>query len=165
MGFDPKWTTAKASRFCRPLIVYMMDPLITPPPPLSLMTYTSCVFLINVAVCYLYEYYVYSALFFTLFVTSIIYHTNGQLAYSYIADKIAILAVVFYGGYMFYNKHQEWSAYHFISIATFLGAITLYYLGYIQNRFCFDCDKMTADFYHGLIHFISCIGHICIVLM
>ena len=130
------------------------------------MTYTSCVFLINFAVCYLYEYYVYSALFFTLFITSIIYHTNGQLAYSYIADKIAIFAVVLYGGYMFYNKvDKPISLYHLVSIITFLGAIALYYFGYIQNRFCFDCDKTTADFYHGLIHFISCIGHICIVLI
>jgi len=163
MGFDPKWTTAKASRFCRPLIVYIMDPLISSSSPLA---YTSGVFLINVAVCYLYEYYVYSALFLVLFITSIIYHTNGHLAYSYIVDKIAVLAVVFYGGCVFYNKlDKPISLYHFVAIITFLGTIVLYYLGYIQNQYCFDCDKTTADFYHGFMHLISCIGHICIVLM
>lgn len=141
-------------------------PINLPPPPLSPLAYTSGVFLINVAVCYLHEYYVYSALFLVLFITSIIYHTNGHLAYSYIVDKIAVLAVVFYGGYVFYNKlDKPIGLYHLVAIITFLGVIALYYLGYIQNQYCFDCDKTTADFYHGFVHLISCIGHICIVLM
>lgn len=161
MGFDPKWITAKASRFCRPLIVYIMDPLSSPSP----LAYTSGVFLINVAVCYLYEYYVYSVLFLTLFITSIIHHTNYTDT-SVIVDKIAVLAVVFYGGYVFYNKlDKPISLYHLVAVITFLGTIVLYYLGYIQNQYCFDCDKTTADFYHGFMHFISCIGHICIVLV
>jgi len=53
----------------------------------------------SVAVCYLYEYYVYSVLFLTLFITSIIHHTNYTDT-SVIVDKIAVLAVVFYGGYV-----------------------------------------------------------------
>ena len=65
-----------------------------------------------------------------------------------------------------YNKlDKPIRLYHLVAVITLLGTIVLYYLGYIQNRFCFDCDQTTADFYHGFMHFISCIGHICIVLI
>ena len=129
------------------------------------MVYTSGFFLINVAVCYLYEYYVYSALFFILFTTSIIHHTHYTDA-SYIVDKVAIFAVVFYGAYMFYLKLEKpISLYHLVAVITFLGTIVLYYLGYDTGQYCFDCDKTTADFYHGFMHFISCVGHVCIVII
>jgi hypothetical protein len=131
----------------------------------NLMVYTSGFFLINVAVCYIYEYYVYSALFFILFVTSIIYHTHYTDT-SYIVDKVAIFAVLFYGAYMFYLKLEKpISLYHLVAVITFLGTIMLYYLGYDTGQYCFDCDKTTADFYHGFLHFICCVGHVCIVII
>lgn len=145
-----------------------------PPPPLSPMVYTSGVFLINVFICYLYNYYVYSVLFLFLFITSILHHLESTNT-TYIIDKIAIFSIVFYGGYIFYNKlmnsnylmslYPPMILYPPIIIGTFLCAGYLYYIGYINGKYCFDCDQATSCFYHGFMHLISSIGHICIVLM
>ena len=133
---------------------------------MNIMVFTSCFFLINTIICYYYKYYLYSALFFTLFVSSIIYHTY-YTDYTYVFDKIAIMMVVFYGGYIFYEKMAKLpiSISSIIVVATFLSTIVLYYFGYISNQFCFDCDRDVADIYHGFIHLLSCIGHICIVVL
>jgi hypothetical protein len=75
-------------------------------------------------------------------------------------DKVAIFAVVIYGAYVFYKKLEKpISLYHLVAVITFLGTIVLYYLGYNTSQYCFDCDKTTADFYHGFMHFISCSGN------
>ena len=142
--------------------------IINAPPPLSPMVYTSGFFLINVFICYLYNYYVYSILFLFLFVSSVFRHLESTNT-TYILDRTAIFSIVFYGGYIFYNKlvnsNYSMSLYPPIIIGTFLCAGYLYYIGYINGKYCFDCDQATSCFYHGLMHFISSIGHICIVLM
>jgi len=130
------------------------------------MVFSSWFFLINTIICYYYDYYLYSALFFTLFVSSIIHHTY-YTDYIYVFDKIAIMMVVLYGGYIFYEKMAKLpiSITSTIVVATFLSTILLYYFGYISNQFCFDCDQNAAHLYHGLMHLLSCIGHICIVIL
>ena len=148
--------------------------IINAPPPLSPMVYTSGVFLINVFICYLYNYYVYSILFLFLFVSSVFRHLESTNT-TYILDRTAIFSIVFYGGYIFYNKlvnsnysmslYPPMILYPPIIIGTFLCAGYLYYIGYINGKYCFDCDQATSCFYHGLMHLISSIGHICIVLM
>jgi hypothetical protein len=133
---------------------------------MNILVFTSCFFLINTIICYYYEYYLYSALFFMLFVSSIIHHTY-YTDYTYVFDKISIIMVVFYGGYIFFEKMAKLpiSISSIIVVATFLSTIVLYYFGYISNQFCFDCNNDVAHIYHGLMHLLSCIGHICIVVL
>jgi hypothetical protein len=133
---------------------------------MNILVFTSCFFLINTIICYYYEYYLYSALFFMLFLSSIIHHTY-YTDYTYIFDKISIIMVVFYGGYIFFEKMAKLpiSISSIIVVTTFLSTIVLYYFGYISNQFCFDCYQDVADIYHGLMHLLSCIGHICIVVL
>lgn len=133
---------------------------------MNILVFSSFFFLVNTIICYYYNYYLYSALFFTLFVSSIIHHTY-YTDYTYAFDKIAIMMVVLYGGYVFYEKMTKLpiSITSIIVVATFLSTIVLYYFGYISNQFCFDCDQDVAHIYHGFVHLLGCIGHVCIVIL
>ena len=87
-----------------------------------------------------------------------------------IIDKIAILMVVLYGGYLFYTKclrpiDFNQIVYMIAIVSTFLLTIYLYYFGYSQNQYCFCEDEKLANQYHSFLHFISSLGHVLIVLM
>ena len=76
--------------------------------------YTSFLFLINVVICLLYQEEtpeIYAFLFFALFTTSIIFHgsQSGDIHILWrsslmVLDKISIIGVVLYGGYVFFRK-------------------------------------------------------------
>lgn len=70
----------------------------------NLCVYSSFIYLTNALVAYYYEYYIYSALFVLLTIVSIIYHSTYN-NYVYVIDKIVVLIVVLYGGYILYNKN------------------------------------------------------------
>ena len=137
--------------------VYIMD--------LDPCSYSSMFFAINVTVNYLYGYFVYSALFAFLLSTSIIHHSTKTF-YTYVVDKLAIICVVLYGGYLFYQK--KWTDNIILAsgiILTFLSTIYLYYYGYTCDQYCFAPDKCESDWYHGLMHLISSVGHLMIVFL
>ena len=119
-------------------------------------------------VCYLYNYYVYSLLFLFLFVASVFRHLESTNI-TYILDRTAIFSIVFYGGYIFYNKllnsNYSMSLYPPIIIGTFLCTGYLYYIGYINCKYCFDSDPAISSFYHGLMHLLASIGHMFIIIM
>jgi hypothetical protein len=73
---------------------------------LSLCFYSSFIFLINVLIASYYKYYIYALLFFILWITSLIVHSNCNI-YTNLLDKLAISLVVLYGGYIFYTKLIE----------------------------------------------------------
>ena len=52
------------------------------------------------------NYYLYSFLFFTLFITSVIYHSN-YTDFTYILDKTLCFYIVLYGTLLFYQKGRE----------------------------------------------------------
>jgi hypothetical protein len=84
-----------------------------------------------------------------------------------ILDKVAIFAVVLYGGTLFLNKalsSEKAYALPFI-IATFVGTGYLYYYGYLHNEFCFDEDPDVNESTHAFLHFISSMGHHLIGLL
>lgn len=132
--------------------------------------YSSFIFIINSLVAYYYEYYIYSLNFFGLFITSIIHHSTYNI-YTKLLDKISIISVVSYGGWLFYNKimNNDFSHTHYILciviIKTFFATIYLFYYGYYFNKYCFSDDYMIANYYHSLLHVISSLGHILIVLL
>jgi len=131
--------------------------------------YSSFIFLTNLAVAFYYKYYIYSALFTALFITSIIYHSTYN-NFTKTADKFSIVSIVLYGGYIFYTKlytiiQLDQILVAGIVIATFLSTIYLYCFGYTCNKYCFCANNDISNKYHSLLHLLSSIGHICIVIM
>lgn len=137
--------------------------------PYNSCFYSSFVFLINVSIAFYYEYYLYAGLFFTLLITSLFQHSQYTLLTN-ILDKIIIFAVIFYGGYMFYNKiNAVFNTRQFILsciiILTFLSTIILYYYGYLNNCLCFCDDQIEANLFHSFMHCIVSLGHCCIIFL
>jgi hypothetical protein len=132
--------------------------------------YSSFIFLINVFIAYYYKYYIYSFLFLILFITSIIFHTQKNKI-SFIFDKISIILIVIYGGYLFYNKiiiseksYQNFIIY-FSILSTFVITIYLFYYGYYTKNYCYCDDEIIANYYHSFLHILSSIGHIFIMIL
>jgi hypothetical protein len=126
------------------------------------MFYSSFLFLTNVLIAYRNQYYVYSYLFFTLFTTSVIIHSHYTL-FTNIIDKVSIIMVVSYGGYMFISKKPSLIK-SVLIVSTFLGVIYLYIYGYYTNSLCFHEDQLTGRLYHSFMHLISSLGHHLIML-
>ncbi len=133
--------------------------------------YSSFVFIINLILAYYYEYYFYSSIFALLFTTSLIYHSTYNI-YTNILDKIPICLIVFYGGWLFYNKLIKMSNFYtnnlviiVIIITTFLSTIYLYFYGYLYNNYCFCDDNIISNYYHSFLHVLSSVGHICIIIL
>jgi len=126
------------------------------------MFYSSFLFLTNVLIAYRYEYYLYSYLFIALFITSIIVHSH-DIIITNIIDKLSLVSVVFYGGYMFISKRPSLIK-SVLIVSTFLTVIYLYSYGYYTHKYCFHEDKNTRQLYHPLMHLISSLGHHLIIL-
>ena len=135
------------------------------------LVFSSMVFLTNAVVAFWHEYYLYSFFFLCLTITSFWHHTY-YTDYSYVFDKIAVFSIVFYGGYLFYEKtiqdNQDKEPNLILSaiiVATFLATIFFYYGGYCLNDYCFHEDKNKADWFHSLMHIVSSIGHHFIIIL
>lgn len=124
------------------------------------------------------HYYLYSALFCALTITSVIYHSHLlECNAVYIIDKIAVYCVVSCGGYIFYNTLMELyeqdklslltcDAYLCICVASTFGAVLyLYYYGFKNNDYCFHQNIRVSSYYHSILHVISSIGHHFILML
>ena len=137
--------------------------------PNNCCVYSCRIFLSNSLIAFIYKYYMYSLLFFTLYITSHFYHSTKNI-YTNITDKIAIISVVFYGGYQFWMKcHHINMVYQYI-VATmvvilFLCVLFLYFYGYMFQKYCFCKNKNIADEYHSLLHYASSVGHHIIIFL
>ena len=138
--------------------------------------YSSNIFLVNVIISYFYKNYIYVLLFFTLWITSLMVHSNDNI-YTNSIDKASILLVVLYGGSLFYKKsklsilenYEKDKIIHNLSmillvISTFLLTIYLYCFGYIYNEYCFYKEREISKLWHSYMHFVGSFGHICILL-
>jgi len=133
---------------------------------MNLCVYSSFIYLSNSIVALLYNYYIYSFLFLLLFCTSILFHLHNNI-YTLLLDKVSIIAIVFYGGYIFYNNHKTIlfttnltnKIIPVLIISTFIVTIFLYYYGYMYNKYCYYEDKDIANQWHSIIHIVSSIGH------
>lgn len=138
---------------------------------LSCCFYSSFVFLMNSGLACIHRYYLYSLLFFILFVSSLIFHSNTT-NYTLFIDKISICAIVFYGGVMFAAKSIQCNPcfcnlYLIINdhIHFFSDYLFLYYYGFLQKKYCYHPDITIANLYHSFLHLISFIGHSLIITM
>jgi hypothetical protein len=125
--------------------------------------FSSLLFLTNVIVNFYLQNYIYAILFLLLSITSLTHHyynTNKTFIY----DQISLYLVIFYGGYIFYNKNYNMSAYYFI-ILMFVFCFILYFIGKKYKHFCFHKNKNVANKYHAFMHFCASFGHHLIVLI
>jgi hypothetical protein len=131
----------------------------------NILMLSSLFFITNSVTAFVNEYYLYSLLFFNLTTTSLIVHYNDNV-YTNIIDKVAVLSVVLYGGYMLYNKinTNKWMTV-FAIIISFLLCIYLYIYGFIIKEYCFCDEKCVSQMYHVIMHAISSIGHHFIIYL
>jgi hypothetical protein len=125
---------------------------------------SSFIFATNVITAYLYkQYYIYSILFTALTLTSFMYHSNSNI-YTNIIDKCAIGSIVLYGAYMLYNKFNMDKLIEVILVfSCFFSINYLYIYGYYNKKYCYDPEW--GNYYHGLLHFISSLGHHIIIFL
>jgi hypothetical protein len=123
--------------------------------------YSSFLFLTNVCTTAYFGYITYSIGFLILFITSIIVRLK-YTTFTIVLDKIPIVFITVYGGYVFYQKLQEKINILFCSgiLFTFLATVYLYiciipHPEYVALQYILQ----------ALLHFISCIGHHLIVLL
>jgi len=138
--------------------------------------YSSFVFIINVLVALYYGYHLYAGLFFSLLITSLLQHSHYNLLTT-ILDKIVIFSIVFYGGYLFYNKisnnispkifelNAKQYFLSYIIVITLILTIILYCYGYLNNCFCYCDDQIEAYVFHVFMHCVGSLGHCCIVFL
>jgi len=123
---------------------------------------SSTLFLLNAAICWNYGFRLYAKLFVFLTATSLLYHTNPKSRIYNIIDKLAVFAVVSYGGYTFYNN---WTKYTNVSriaiIITFVSTLVLFSGGYLFGIFCYD--PVWNNVWHSILHAVSVLGHALIV--
>ena len=144
----------------------------------SLCVYSSLIFLTNVFLALYYDHYLYAFLFLLLTISSVIHHKQSAEFEEYkkcinIIDKIAVYCVIFYGGYIFYNKLKNtYIGYGYdypiniksiIIIVTFLAVVFGY--GYLKNDYSFHPSPDVSQMYHGLLHLISSFGHHVIIIL
>jgi len=131
--------------------------------------YSSIIYVTNSVLALYYNYLLYSILFFNLVITSLVVHSNNNI-YALVIDKIAIFCIVFYGGYLFFEKCKHITRTSqiilaIIAIMTFLATIYLYYYGYLYDKYCYHPDKCIGNLYHSLLHVISSVGHNIIIIL
>jgi hypothetical protein len=129
------------------------------------LMYSSVIFITNVISAFYKKYYIYCFLFFCLTITSLIYHYNNNI-YTNILDKIFVFSIVFYGGYMLYNKTTiDNQIFVLLIIITFISCIFLYFYGYCVKDYCYHPDKLVGDKYHSILHILSSFGHHFIIFL
>lgn len=132
------------------------------PPPLDPTFYTSFAFLTNAFIVFCSGYTLYGLLFIILFITSILFRLYPMNAV-FMIDKIAVNAVVLYGGYILYHRSLS-SIGTTLIVSTFLLTVYLFYYGYLTQTYCYDKEYQTAKKYTSLLHLLSSLGHHLIVL-
>jgi hypothetical protein len=130
---------------------------------MNILAITSLLFIINSIVAYTYNYNIYSLLFLLLFISSTITHSFDYYLFSMI-DRMIVLIIVFYGGYVLYKKNPD-PLMIIIILSTFLIVCKLWIYGYMMNDFCFHKETKIKIFYHACMHIIGSIGHHLIVLV
>ena len=137
-------------------------------PKCSLCVYSSLIFITNVFLALYYNHYFYALLFLCLTITSVIHHTYNTF-YTNIIDKIFVYSIIFYGGYIFYNKYKDINDINDIKsisiITTFLLVVFLYAYGYLTDNYSFHPSQDVSQMYHSWLHIISSIGHHFIILL
>lgn len=124
---------------------------------------SSFLFLTNSYHLYLKKDNLYSLAFFTLFLSSVQFHYSQNEFYE-IIDKLVVYIVVIVGGIrLFYNWQH--SLLHYFVVATFLGTVYMYWIGYTQNTCVWHPDRYISYTWHVMMHALGSLGHHTIALL
>jgi len=132
----------------------------------NILFYSSFILLTNVAVGLLTSNHIYSILFATLFVTSVVVHTTNHIVVN-LLDKLVIFLIFLYGGYRLYEKrYMTWwgIAKMCIIVSTCLFVVWVYCYGYLTGDLCFHPVKEICTIYHVFMHIVGSLGHNMIML-
>lgn len=120
--------------------------------------YSSFLFLTNVCTTAYFGHFIYSLGFYILFLTSILVHSNYNL-FTSLLDRIPIIFIVIYGGYLFLQSKKDLLLSSLI-ILTFLSTIYLYFYHIPTTE-----NEPLQYKLRSLLHVISSIGHHLIILL
>lgn len=131
----------------------------------ELLLCSSVVFITNVLSSYYYGDYVYCMLFCSLTGSSLMFHYNKNI-YTNVIDKVCILGVVSYGGYVLYNKSTPEKIIHVsFAVFSFMVTIFIFFYGYWVKDYCYHPDRHIGDKYHCMLHIVSSIGHHLVLVL
>jgi hypothetical protein len=136
-----------------------------------ILQYTSLSFILNIIYNTWCREYVYAWLFLIVTITSSFIYSGiflsspdfqSQLIYT---DKITILCIIIYGGYIFWktqflSNSQNIKSISTIPITSCFSVVYMYTVGYFQNKYSFDPNPEVANSSHGILHIIGCLGHL-----
>ena len=126
---------------------------------MSILFYSSFLFITNILSALIHEYYTYAFLFSILTITSVLYHSTKSF-FIKILDKCAVLAVVIYGTCIVYNKLNYDNIIKIIIVVFFfLLCNMLYFYGYYYKKYCYDPNKYISDQFHCRLHILISFGH------
>jgi len=130
---------------------------------MNCLCYSSLLFITNAINAWWYYHYVYSFLFSTLSVTSVLYHSM-YTPYTKQIDRVALMSVMLYGFSILYRKPIRY-VYNVSIWTTFILCGILYVYGYYTNRFCYHPDVHIGNSYHCLLHVVSSVGYHLILFL
>lgn len=129
------------------------------------LAFSSLFFASNTIINFAMSNTLYAFLFFALTIAST-YHHCYYKEYSGYFDKIALFAVILYGGTIFWNKKTNAPIWlNGTVVGLFLLCGILYYCGYATQTMCFSPNIEDANQWHMLMHAAASIGHHIITFM
>jgi hypothetical protein len=131
--------------------------------PPSLLFWSSLVLTTNMWTAFMTRQYLYSFLFASLVISSLVVHTHNTILTN-IWDKIWILSIVFYGALKMSKKWSSANSWQLAGcIATFSCVVWFYMYGFLSDSYCFD--PLYGKLYHALMHLVGSIGHHMIIFL
>jgi hypothetical protein len=127
-----------------------------------LLFWSSLVLVTNMWTAFFMGQYIYSFLFASLVISSLIVHSYSSIITN-IWDKIWVGSVIIFGGYKVWknkNKSSIW-----VCVLTFLFCVWVYIYGFITEQYCFCKDVIKANIWHALMHVIGSLGHHFIIFL
>jgi len=133
-------------------------------PAKSILFWSSLVFATNMIHGFVTGLYLYSFLFGSLTISSLVVHTENNWFTNSI-DKIIIGSIVLYGGYRMWTRRNTSIRTIFLlalCVLTFLFCVWVYVYGQITGQYCFSSN---GDNWHAVMHCIGSFGHHIIMLL
>jgi hypothetical protein len=130
----------------------------------SILFWSSLIFITNMIHAFIARLYLYSFLFGSLTITSLVVHTENNWFTNSI-DKIIIGSIILYGGYRMWTRRNMTIRSIFLlalCVITFLFCVWVYLYGQLTGQYCFSNN---GDNWHAVMHCIGSFGHHIIMLL
>jgi hypothetical protein len=134
---------------------------------------TSLVFLTNALASWMKHEYIYMTSWIYLVSASLAFHAYRENQVFYWLDQLGVFAVVICGlsitcCRLAYRSACHWTTTNVIAsfgvLLSFSTSIYMYYIGLLHNTMCFSPDELEREYTHGLLHYVCCLGHHCVLI-